>query len=87
MLNAGHGGNTVYSSSLSPEEILYEKREDEDGRSRWAVTTTFFQIKNMEASETAAVPDSRNNLPQKVFKDGRTNARLNTTSLHHRIRH
>ena len=50
----------IYSSSLCSKEILEDKREDETRRSR-AVTTTFFQIKDMEASESAAVPDSRNN--------------------------
>ena len=41
----------LYLSSLSPEEILHDKRGT--GTSRWRVTTTSFLIKNMEASESA----------------------------------
>ena len=47
----------IYSSSLSPEEILHDKREVEDGKKQMGGNDYFFQIKDMEASESAAVPD------------------------------
>ena len=43
----------LYSSSFSPEEILHDKREDEDGEKQMGGNDYFFQIKNMEASESA----------------------------------
>ena len=48
----------IYSNSLSTEEILRDKRDDEEGEKQVGGNDYFFQIKNMEASESAAVSDS-----------------------------
>ena len=58
----------VYSSSLSPEEILGEKEEDDDGDKQTDGDDDFFQIKNMETSESAVLDSGKDYIDPESLK-------------------
>ena len=57
----------IYSSLLSPEEILYGKREEEDG-DKPRDGDDFFQIKNMETSESEVLDSGKDHIDPESLK-------------------
>jgi ribosome biogenesis protein BMS1 len=57
----------IYSSSLSPDEILHGKRE-EDGDKQMDGDEEFFQIKNMETSESEVLDSGKDHIDLESLK-------------------
>ena len=58
----------VYSSSLSPEEILLGEKEEDDDRDKQTDGDDFFQIKNMETSESAVLDSGKDYIDAESLK-------------------
>ena len=56
----------IYSSSLSPEEILYGKREEDEDKPTDG--DDFFQIKNMETSESEVLDSGKDHIDPESLK-------------------